>query len=108
MDKEEILAKSRSENKGADVFEREVLKDAGNFSTLAAVLLAAVFYLVGMLAGKRMNYGLWAIVFSVQAATFTVKAVRLKRKHEMLFAALYILATLLFAAAHIGTLLEAW
>jgi hypothetical protein len=104
MNKEEILAKSRKENKNQDVFEKEVVRDAGNIGAVVAVVLATVFFVIQIFLGEGMNYGLYAIVFSVPATGFTVKAIRMKRKHEIVVAALYAIAALGFSAAHICNL----
>lgn len=107
MNKDEILAKSRSENKDRDVFEKEVLKEAGNAGAIVAAILCTVFFVIQILVGEGTNYGLYAIFFSVFAAGFTVKAIRMKRKHEIVFAAIYTAAALLFSFAHIYGLITA-
>lgn len=105
MNKEEILEKSRKDNRNQDVFEKEVVRDAGNIGAIVAVILATIFFVIQILLGEGMNYSLYAIVFSVPATGFIVKAIRLKRKHEILVAAIYTIAVLGFSAAHIHNLL---
>lgn len=105
MNKEEILEKSRKENKNQDVFEKEILKEGGNIGAMTAAILATVFFVIQIFVGGGMNYGLYAVVFSIPAAGFVVKAIRLKRRHEIIVAAIYIIATLLFSAAHIYNLI---
>jgi hypothetical protein len=105
MNKDEILQKSRKENKDKDIFEKEVLKEAGNAAAITAAILSALFFAIQIFAGGGMNYGFWAIVFSIQAAGFTVKAIRLKRKHEIVMAILYILITLLASVSFIYDLI---
>lgn len=101
MNKEEILEKSRMENKNQDVYEKEVLKQGGNIAAIVAAILATVFFVIQILLGEGMNYGLYAIVFSIPATGFVVKAICMKRKHEIAIAAIYLLAALAFSAAHI-------
>lgn len=43
MKKEEILEKSRKENKNQDIFEKEVKRIRGNSAAVAAAILATVF-----------------------------------------------------------------
>lgn len=107
MNKEEILAKSRKENKDQDIYEKEVLKLGGNAGAVTAAILATIFFVVQILVGGGMNYGLYAIVFSVSATGFTVKAIKLKRKHEIVVAIMYIILTLLSSTAHIYNLITA-
>ena len=106
MNKEEILKKSRKENKNRDIFESEVVKNGGNVGALTAAILATVFFVVQILVGKGMNYGLYAVVSSILAAGFVVKAVRLKRKHEIVVAVIYTVATVVFSVAHIVGLIS--
>ncbi len=107
MTKEEILEKSRQENKQQDVYEKEVLREGGNVGAIAASALATVFFIVQIFLGGGMNYGLYAVVFSIVAANFTVKAIHLKRRHEIALAAFYIIFTLMLSAAHIYNLATA-
>lgn len=107
MDKETILEKSRKENNNQDVYEKEVIREGGNIAAIVAAILATVFFTVQIFLGEGMNYALYAVVFSIPATGFIVKAIRLKRRHEILVAALYTVATLCFSAAHIYNLIIA-
>ena len=107
MEKEEILEKSRSENKSKDLYEKEVIKEGGNAGAIAAPILATVFFCIQIFTGGGMNYGLYAVVFSISAAGFSVKAFKLKRKHETIVAVLYWVIVLTFSATHIYNLISA-
>ncbi|MDD2427586.1 MAG: DUF6442 family protein, partial [Eubacteriales bacterium] len=63
MNKEEILAKSRAENKNQDVFAKEVSRIGGNVAAAVAAILATIFFVIQILVGSGTNYGLYAIVF---------------------------------------------
>lgn len=104
MRKEEILKKSRRENKNQDLYEKQVMAAGGNAGAVAAAL-ATVFFVAQILTGGGMNYGLYAVVFTIPAARFTVKAIKLRRKHEIALAALYWLGVVLFSAAHLYQLI---
>jgi hypothetical protein len=101
MNKDEILKISRKENKNQDVYEKEVMREAGNIGAIVAVILVTIFFVIQIVVGEGMNYGLYAVAFSVPATGFIVKAVRLKRKHEIFIAVIYVIAVLLFSFAHI-------
>ncbi|MDP4120277.1 MAG: DUF6442 family protein [Bacillota bacterium] len=105
MNKENILAKSRNENKDMDVYEKEVLKEAGNVGAIVAAVLCGIFFAIQIFLRKETNWGLWAIFFSIQAAVFTVKAIRMKRKHEIVVSIIYIAATLAMSAMYIYSLI---
>ena len=55
MEKEEILEKSRKENKNRDIFEKEVLKEGGNIGGIAAGILATLFFILQIAAGGGIN-----------------------------------------------------
>ena len=107
MRKEEVLEQSRKENKDQDLFEKEILKEAGNVGAVTAAVLATLFFIIQILVGEGMNYGLYAVVFAIPAAGFFVKAIKLKRKHEIMVAAIYTIAAVLFSVAHIYGLIAA-
>ena len=58
MDKEEILKKSREENKNMDVYDLEVQRDGRNIGAVVAVILAFVFFVIQLCTGaaKIMRY----------------------------------------------------
>lgn len=101
MTREEVLEKSRAENRNQDMFENEVLRTAGNAAAIAAFCLATIFFALQIFAGDGSNYALYAIAFVILATTFTVKAIRLRRAHEILFAVAYWVFVITFSFAHI-------
>lgn len=101
MNKEEILAKSRNENKNVDEFEKEVLKQAGNAGCITAAIVTFILFILELFIKNHTNYGLWAILFSILSAQFIVKAIKLKRKHEIAIAICYPILTLCLIAAYI-------
>jgi len=107
MNKEEVLEKSRNENKDQDIFEKEVLKEGGNFGAMAAAVLATVFFVIQIIVGGGLNYGLYAVVFSVFTAGYIVKSIRLKRRQDIIIAVINTVAVLLFSVAHIYNLITA-
>jgi len=107
MNKEEILEKSRLENRDMDIYEKEVLAKGNTYSCILAAILATVFFIIQIFTGGGMNYGLYAIVFSMSCATFWYKYIKLHRKHELALALGYTLIVVLFSAAHIYNLISA-
>lgn len=89
MDKNEILAKSRAENKNKDVYEQEVLKQASGGAMIIQMVLAAIFAVTQIFAGGGINWGLWALVFSANMTANWVKYMKLHRKHELASAIAY-------------------
>lgn len=107
MNKDEVLERSRKENKNQDMFEKEVMKEGGHLGAIVAAILATIFFVIQIVVGEGMNYGLYAVVFSILATGFVVKAIKLKRPHEILVAVIYIVTVLLFSIAHICQLIAA-
>ncbi|WP_304431828.1 DUF6442 family protein [Acutalibacter muris] len=107
MNREEILEKSRRENKNQDVYEQEVLKQSNEVAAFVMVLLAAVFWLVQIFTDGGINYGLWALVFAQNMTTLWVKYTKLRRRRELIFAIMYTAAVILASACHIHKLVTA-
>ncbi len=105
MNREEILEKSRRENKNQDVYEQEVMKQANAWSAFVMVVLALVFWLAQIYSGGGINYGFWALVFASNMTNFWVKYVRLRRRHELIFAVAYTIVVLLMSFCHIYSLI---
>ena len=66
MNKEEILAKSRAENKNKDVYEIEVLKQANSCGIIVMAVLAVIFFPYRSL-WAAVKIGGCGHLFSVQA-----------------------------------------
>lgn len=107
MNKEEILEKSRKENKNQDIYEQEVLKQGQFVANIVIVVFATVFLIVQICTGGGINYGVYAIAFSGPMSIFWVKWIKLKRKHELIMALLYTAFVLSLSASHIYNLLTA-
>ncbi len=107
MKKDEILARSRAENKNRDIYEQEVLKQGWEIAFAVMAILAAVFSAVQIFLGGGTNCGLWAIVFSGMMATFWVKWLKLRRRHEFVLALIYTAVVVTLSVLHIYNLISA-
>lgn len=84
------------------------LKARGNqYACLVSGILATLFFVVQIFTGGGMNYGLYAIVFSMPMAGFWYKFIRLGRKHELFLAIGYTAMVLLLSAVYIHELITA-
>jgi hypothetical protein len=101
----EILAKSRNENKGKDLFEMEIQVKAGVWGACAAAILAAIFFTIQIVVGEGLNNGLFAVVLSINAVGYIIKAIRMKRRKDITFSVIYTIAALMFSIAHIYELI---
>lgn len=105
MNKEEILAKSRAENKNKDVYEYEILKKANSCAVIVMMIFAAVFFIVQIIVGEGMNWGMWALVMSTSMTTFWVKYIKMRRKHELGMAIAYTVIVAVASGLHIYNLI---
>lgn len=106
MNKEEILEKSRAENKNKDIYEQEVIKKSGTYAVVIMMILATIFVAVQIFVGGGMNWGIWALVFSANMATFWVKYVKLRRKHELVMAIAYTILVTVMSVYYICNLIS--
>ena len=86
MNREEILAKSRAENQNRDIYEKEVLKRGQAAASVVLVSFSTLFFILQILAGGGINYGLYVMVFSAQTAVFWVRYRYFRRRQDLFFA----------------------
>ena len=96
MNKEEILAKSKQENHGQDIASLEVSKASMLFGWITAVCMLAFVAVVEALVHDRMNSGIFFAVMAGCSAIFINKYLKLRKRHELYIAIVYIIATVAF------------
>jgi len=69
MNKEEILQRSRAENKDQDLYAKEVQREGAHLAAGAAIILAAIFFILEEILGYGFNFSYYAII-AVFLATF--------------------------------------
>ena len=105
MNKDDILARSRAENRGSDEYEKQVLEKAGKLSSQAGLMMCCFIAAYSVIRTDRMNNGCWAIYFSISATLYWTKYIHLRKRHELAMAVISTLAGLLFLWRFV---LEAW
>lgn len=106
MEKDEILAKAKEENKNKDLAEIDVERKASVVAVIAGAVIALIFSIISIVLGYRFNAGFLAIVFGMEAALFWYKWAVLRKKHELSISICYTIATLCAAAAFIIALIS--
>ena len=107
MTKEEILAKSRTENKGKDIVEEEFTRRGFLVCwTITLVLACTVAVLEGIVLGKQ-NSGLFFALMSGLFSFFLTKYIRFWKRHELFVTIAYGTAAVCFLIAWIITLTKA-
>ena len=105
MNKEEILEKSRKENRNKDIYEEELIKQGSAIVNIDMVILATVFFVIQVFTGGGINYGLYAIVFCHSMVLSWIKWRKLRQRQQFLLSLLYTVCVLLFSIVHIYTLI---
>ena len=91
MNKEEILKKSREENKNKDIYELEVISKAQRIGGLIALFVTFALMLIErVILECGTNYGYFLIILSAGAGLWIYKAIKMKKKHEIFLAILWI------------------
>ena len=106
MKKEEILEKSRNENKGLDELELSVLASSGKLAAQVGMLVCCLVATLQVIFTDSINFGSWMIYFSIFGTISTVKYKKLHRRDSLLCAILYgglfVFFTILFVIKLIG------
>ena len=88
MDKEEILARSRKENKDRDFVDMEAQAKAYSIAVHVGGLGCCVLALLHVIFTDDLDYSAWTVYFSVLATMMIVKFIK-RRRHELLVGLLY-------------------
>ena len=80
MDKNEILEKSRNENKNADPYEMEVNAKAHSCGLWSTLLLCVILTFIRFIKEDRFDFSLVAMLWVLNAVVYTYKAVKLKEQ----------------------------
>lgn len=107
MNREEILERSRRENRNRDYYEEELAKQGGTIVGGSMVLLATAFCVIQFLMGGGINYGLYAIVCCRSMVLAWMRWVRSKQDQQLSLALLCTVGVLLLSAGYIYELATA-
>ena len=106
MEKEEILAISRRENKNRDLAEAATAQQAGNITGRVGACVCCLVSVVFVWATGTMLYSPWVIYFSILGTHSLVIYRKKKRKTELtltiLYFAMFLLFLVLFAVRLVG------
>lgn len=89
MDKEEILAKSRKENRDRDFVEEEAVHKAYSFAFSVGMLVCGLISVLNAIFRDSVAFSVWIIMWAMWSCMFLVKYQRLHKRHELLFGLLY-------------------
>lgn len=89
MDKDEILKKSREENRDRDLVELEALHRANNIALSVSMLLCALISMLHAIFRDKPDFAVWIVQFGMLSTVMLVKFVKLRRRHELLLGLVY-------------------
>ncbi len=96
MNKEEILEKSKEENKNRDPFEMEVSRNGYILGFCSAMMIGWIFWAVEVIATGRYDYRLYCLTVAAVSVSSLYRGVRLKNKKLICIGAITLPLTLFF------------
>ena len=105
MDKEEILAKSRQENKNRDFEDLEAQTWAISIAVKIGAMLCGLLSILEAVFRDGPNLACWTIFFGVLGTTMLLKYGKLRRKHELAVGLLYLGFCVFFFALYVRDLI---
>ncbi len=106
MKKEEILEASRKENKNKDLADLEVSRQAASLGGRVGATVCCIISLLSSTVARMMLYSPWIIYFSIMGTNWLVRGIKLKKKSEVIFAAMFLVLAVLALVGFITRLLE--
>lgn len=89
MDKDEILARSRKENKDMDLVEAEVIARANAIALSVGILICGLLSVLHAVFRDTVDYGVWTVYFSALTTIMIFKYIKLRKWHELVFGLFY-------------------
>jgi hypothetical protein len=85
MEKEDILAESRKENKGKDLQEKPVIDRGTALGSVLYICLITVIYIcyAAKTGAYELGTGIYGAFVAYESAIFVYKYCRLKQTHEL-------------------------
>jgi preprotein translocase subunit SecY len=105
MDRNDILEKSRKENRNMDERERDALAKAGQRATAVGGIVCAFIIIFESIVSDFVSLSTWAVYLSMTGTTLLVKYSILRRKHELLLSLLELALAIICMGMYIKRLL---
>ncbi len=99
MTKEEILKKSREENKNQDFAEKAVIAKSSTVAASIGFIMCGIITVISAITdynNRLVAAVCWTIYFSMNGSLFLTKYFKLKKRHELMLSILFILLAVLF------------
>ena len=106
MDKDEILERSRKENKDMDLVELEVNNKANAVANLVGVMVCAALTLIHAFVRDGVDTSAWTVMFSVLSTIMLMKFAKLRRRYELVAGLCYLVSAICFFLNYLRHVLE--
>ena len=106
MDKDEILARSREENKNRDFVEMEAEHKGNAVAFTTGILLCSLVSVLHAIFRDSVEYGVWTVMFGMMATIMLTKFVKLKKRHELALGLFYGALSVFFFLLYLRRVLE--
>lgn len=106
MNKEELLEKSRKENKNRDEREKGAAVTAGFRAAAVGGMVCMVILLLDIILTDEWNGAVWAVYLSITGSTLLFRFIALRRRHELVFGVMQLALAAAFLAGYIIKLVK--
>lgn len=89
MDKDEILAKSRAENRDRDFVEAEALAKANSAALHVGIIVCGTLSILHVIFLETIDFSAWTVYFSALTTVMIFKYVKLRKRHELVLGLFY-------------------
>lgn len=96
MNKEEILEKSKEENKNRDPYEMEVSNNGFAFGFVSAIIIGIILWAVELIATGILDFRIYCLAVTVISVSSLYRGVKLKNKRLTCIGVLLLLLDLFF------------
>lgn len=100
MNKNEILEKSRQENKGRDEFEKYTIDAASSKAVAVGGILCCVIIFIEAFIFNKVSFNMWAVYLAIAGTTLLVKFHYRRKKHELIFGIMELILAAVFVTIH--------
>ena len=106
MNKDEILEKSRQENKHKDEMEKEVFLKAGQRSCAVGSIICAIIIVLETFFADNVNLSILALYFAMTGTMLLSKYSKLKKIHELIFGSIQLVLSAICMVLYIMRLVR--
>ena len=108
MDKNEILAKAQSENKGMDIADLDAQKKGAYIGYFVGIIGIILIDIINGIVFKSVNHGPNMVIALMCFSAFITKYIKLRKTHELIVAICYALLGVMFLVFWILQLVKVW